>query len=389
MGQGGLFGIQAAVEDLNRQGGAKVGRKRLPVRIFWADGASDPETTRQAAEELIKQHHVQFLVKGDEPPPIQPPLSQVADRYRIPFIAGVGPIEPWLGMKAEDPRHWPHTWALGFSISSLAPPEDFRSGPGYTVRDTWFSHLEMLGSRTNQKVGILAADDQDGQMWYASFIFILAEQGFQAIGGERSLGLMPLGTVDFSKVFEQWRREGVEVVWGNGPNPFLHAFMQSAGKNTFRPKFIALGRGVLNYDDIRGWGDDLAEGICTEVWWHPNLLDCLGFAGTTPRSLDARWRAIHALPAPCTIGPAYGNIQVLVDALERAGSLDPKKVMAALRTTDLKTLRGRVKFDRNQFSRGPLVLGQWRKKPDSGEWELKVIHSDHTFWPVESAPLVP
>jgi len=53
------------------------------------------------------------------------------------------------------------------------------------------------------------------------------------------------------------------------------------------------------------------------------------------------------------------------------------------------TMRHRVKFDENPFSRGPIVFGQWFRTDTPEKGELKVIHSDHDFWPASGKALFP
>jgi branched-chain amino acid transport system substrate-binding protein len=94
-------------------------------------------------------------------------------------------------------------------------------------------------------------------------------------------------------------------------------------------------------------------------------------------------------PVNRAIGPGYRTIQVLVDAVERAGTLDAQKVNEALAKTDLATIAQRVKFDENHFNRGPLVFGQWFKNDTPDKWELKIIFSKHDFIPATTQPVFP
>ena len=67
--------------------------------------------------------------------------------------------------------------------------------------------------------------------------------------------------------------------------------------------------------------------------------------------------------------------------------MDTEKVMAALAATDLKTIDGRVKFNENQFSIGPIVMGQWVKTDKPHKWELEIINSKHSDGPITAKPL--
>lgn len=381
-GQGGVFGIKAAVEDINKQGGVRVGGKRIPLRLSIVDNESDPNKAGSVAESLIVQDKVHFIVSGDEPPPMHPGVSQAAERHKVVYITSAGPEEPWVAMRQEAPTQWQYTWAAGlFAIVDPAPKEDFRSGSGYTIVDTWMTLLARFGANTNKKVGILCSDDADGRGWYMLFGPALRKAGYDVVGLDKHLGLIPLETTDFSSAVEAWKEAKVEILWGNCPGPFFGAAWKQAHALGFRPKMVSIGRGALYYEDVAAWGGELPNGITTEVWWDPSMTDSPGIAGTTPASLAERWVSQTKQPVNRAIGPGYRTIQVLIDAIERAGSLESRKVNEALAKTDLPTIGHRVRFDANHFSRGPLVFGQWFRTAGAQPWELKVVSSNHDFLP--------
>jgi len=389
-GQGGVFGIQAAVEDINKQGGVRVGKDKLPIKLVIVDNESDPNKSGSLAESLITQDNVSFIVSGDEPPPMHAGVSQAADRYKVPYLTSVGPLEPWLGMRNETPTRWQYTWATGLmAIATPADPGDFRAKPGYTVIDTWTSMLDLYGSKTNKKVAVLASDDPDGRGWYTLFGPSLKKLGYTPIGIDKNLGLMPMETTDFSSVIKAWKDAGVEILWGNAPGPFFGAVWKQCSALGFKPKLVSISRGALYYNDVNSWGGDLAYGIGSEIWWDPSLKDSPGIGGTTPVSLAERWKTAKSQPMNPAIGPGYRSMQVLVDAIQRAGSTEAEKVNAALKTTDLKTIGHRVKFDDNHFSRGPVLFGQWFKTDKPEKWELKVVFSKHDFVASTGEPIFP
>jgi branched-chain amino acid transport system substrate-binding protein len=389
-GQGAIFGVKVAADDINRQGGVKVGNARMPIKLVIVDNESDPNKAGSLAESLIVQDKVRFIVSGDEPPPMHAGVSQAADRYRIPYVTSVGPIEPWSAMRQETSTKWEYTWATGmFAIDTPAKEGDFRAKPGYTVMDTWTAMLNLYGGQTNKKVGIIASDEPDGRGWYTVFGPALKRLGYTVVGLDKNLGLMPLETTDFSSAIKEWKDADVQILWGNCPGPFFGAVWKQATTLGFKPKMVSIGRGALYYSDVSAWGGDLPWGIGTEVWWDPSLKDSPGIGGTTPMSLAERWKSEAKQPLNPGIGPGYRSVQVLVDAIERAGALDPEKVNAALAKTDLQTIVHRVKFDENHFNRGPLMFGQWFKTDTPEKWELKVVFSKHDFVPAAGKPIFP
>jgi ABC-type branched-subunit amino acid transport system substrate-binding protein len=389
-GQGAVFGIKAAVDDLNREGGVKVGNAKIPVKLTVVDNESDPNKAGSLGESLIVSDKVHFICSGDEPPPMHAGVSHAADRHKIPYVTSVGPVEPWLGMRQETSTKWQYTWATGlFAIDTPAKEGDFRARPGYTVMDTWRAMLDLYGSQTNKKVALIASDEPDGRGWYMLFGPALKRLGYTVVGMEKNLGLMPLETTDFSSVIKQWKDSKCEIFWGNCPGPFFGAVWKQASTLGFKPKMVCIGRAPLFYADASAWGGDLPWGIGVEVWWDPSFKDSPGIGGTTPMSLAERWAKETKQPLNPAIGPGYRSIQVLVDAIQRAGTLDGEKVNAALAQTDLLTIGHRVKFDENHFSRGPLLFGQWFKTDKPQKWELKVVFSKHDFAPATDKPIFP
>jgi len=391
-GEGGIFGVQAAVEDINKLGGVYVeefGRK-IPIKLIVADCESDPVKSGTLAEDMILRDKIHFLVPPMEPPHLRAPIATVADRYKIPQITGHGPLEPWLGMRMEVDPPWQYTWTTCFSIATPAPPGDFRDKPGYTIIDTWVAMLDLFGDQTNKTVGVFADYSPDGVGWYRSFPPELAKLGYTVVGIEEDLGLCPDDTKDYSSVINEWKDNDVEIVWACAPGHQWGILARQGKAMDFQPTMISAARAALYYDDINAWGGDLPLGVGIEIWWDPSYEGCPGIGGTTPQSLLDRWIEATGEPVNPNIGWSYIHIQILVDAIERAGTLDADTVLKAIGETDMMTINHRVKFDQEtQLSRVPLSFGQWYKTDKPQVWECPIVFSKHDFIPATAEPIFP
>jgi ABC-type branched-subunit amino acid transport system substrate-binding protein len=289
-------------------------------------------------------------------------------------------------MKASPP--WQYSWVAGFAI--VIPPAvgDFREGqPGYTIQDTWLDALGVYADKTNKKVGVFVTDDPDGRAWYGIFPGLLTQAGYDVMATDQNLGLVPLEPGDYSALIQQWIDYGVEIIWGNSPSPHFKAMWEQAHTLGFKPKVVSVGRGALFWKDVSGWGDDLPWGVGTEMWWSENFpaTECPGIGDTTPASLAQRWTTAKNGPVSQAIPCGYLSVQVLVDAIRRAGSLDRTKINTAIAQTDLQTINHRVKFDPNEhFSREPLFFGQWVKTASQWAWELPITFSKHPWLAAQS-----
>jgi len=393
-GEGNVWGEKAAVEDINKQGGIYIkeyGRK-LPVKLIVLDNESDPTKAMSLEESLVTRDKVHFLAPPNQPIPLQIPSATIAERYKVARVSGGTPMEPWLAVRNEASPPWEHSWTYTFAIVAPAPKGSIWDRPGYTIKDTWEGMINLFGPKTNKKAGVFASDEPDGRGWYSLFPPMLEGWGYAVAGIKRNLGLFPVDTTDFSSIIREWMDNNVEIVWGNCPGPLFGAMWRQARAMGFQPKIVYVGRAALYYEDISAWGGDLPWGIGTEIWWSPSFdpKACPGIGGTTPMSLYERWVKDTGRPLNPGIGWGYNGIQILADAIERAGSLDSEKVKKALSETDMKTISSpRVQFDENHSARMPLVFGQWFKTDKPWVWECPIVYSKHDFVKATTEPLFP
>ncbi len=381
-GQGCTFGAQAAVDDINAQGGIYVKEfdRKIPVKYIVVDNESDPGKSGPLAEDLILRDKVDMLYSVDSSPSIHIPIAEVAEKHGVPHIVGGGPLEPWFGARSETESKWSYTWFPGFGIATPPPEGDPRHGkPGYTIKDSWFAVLDDFGDQTNKVAGVFATDEPDGIGWYGLFPGLLEEWGATVIGVEDKLGFYPLGTTDFTSMCNAWKDAEVEILWGNVPGPEFGTLWRQCKQLGFNPKIVIVGRAPLFLVDVETWGGDLPQGVGTEIWWDPEYTGP-GIGDTTPQSLADRWTEETGEPLNRGIGHGYAPMQVLFDAVERAGTLDKVAINEAMAETNLETVNYLTKFDpETHFSWIPLFVGQWQKTDADYVWELGITHSEHDF----------
>jgi len=388
-GQGGVFGAKAAVEDINKQGGIfiKEAGKKLPVKLVVVDIASDSVKAGTLQEALILQDKVDGLVSPVEVPDLMAIRSKVGEKYGVPHVGSIGPMENWLGMwsPGELPKY---TWLTAFSLGTPAPEGDFRYGKaGYLIGDTWKAGLDMVKDQTNGKVGIYGSDDPDGKGWYAALGPAVKAWGYDPVGWDQNKGMFPYGTIDFSAMIKFWRDEEVDILFGNCSGPDFGTMWRQINTTDWKPKIVIATKASLFWEDVSSWGGDLPQGICCELWWHPGIADSPGIGSTTPQSLADSWTEETGKGLNRAIGYGYLPTQIMLNAIERAGTLDKEEINKALAQTDMQSIWSRVVFDENHISRVPVCMGQWSKTDKSYIWDVNVIYSDLPSIPVE-APLI-
>jgi branched-chain amino acid transport system substrate-binding protein len=393
-GQGSGWALQAAVVDLNNQGGifVKDYNRKLPVRLVLLDNQSDPIKASTLTESLILQDKVNFLVSGNESPPAFVSTATMADKYKTPYVGNVGPFEPYQAQRSQANPPWMYVWATGFHIGAPAEEGDFRAGvPGYTIASVSGDVINQFAGQTNKKTAIFASDEPDGRGWYSTFPAALTQMGLIVDGANKELGLAPPDTTDFSTIINTWKANQAEIMFGNALAPWFGTLWKQCKELGYKPKLVYAGRAALYYTDVSAWGGDLPNGICCEQLWSPSMDPnvCKGIGDTTPKSLGDRWTAAKNQPVNQAIGWSYANVQSIASAIEAAGTLDKTKVNAALATLDITTIGGRLKYDKSQFSQWPLAFGQWQSTNQPAKWVWQTIVSDFSFIPKTAAPLFP
>jgi branched-chain amino acid transport system substrate-binding protein len=103
-----------------------------------------------------------------------------------------------------------------------------------------------------------------------------------------------------------------------------------------------------------------------------------------------RWYKATGKPLNWGIGWDYLGAQILLHAIEKAGTLDREAVNKAIGETDMKTIFGRVLFDKETQNHGfPCYVGQWRKTDKPWKWECPVVFSQDPNMPTTAEVIFP
>lgn len=369
-GEGAKFGFQAAIDDINEAGGVYVKEydAKLPVELVVLDNESDPAKASSNASDLILRHSVDALV-GNGTPVVDIPISSVADRNKTTFLAAT-PFEPWW-----DTGPYEYAWNQFFRVATPLPADDPRANEsGFKLTDLLLDVTKKFEDQTNKKVAIFVSDDADGRAWYSIFPEVVKAAGYEPpVGYDKKLGLFPPGTIDFTPIIREWKSAGAEILWINTPPPDTAVLLRQMESVGYKPKLVISFRALIFQQDVEAVGGDLANGVFAEEWWYPDFPadQFPGIGDTTGQSLAQRYEATGK-PLNMGIGVGYSQVQVILDAVERAGTLDKEAINTAIGETNMKTIYGDVLFTDTHDSPMRAVLGQWVKSGD--KWEYRLVN---------------
>jgi branched-chain amino acid transport system substrate-binding protein len=86
------------------------------------------------------------------------------------------------------------------------------------------------------------------------------------------------------------------------------------------------------------------------------------------------------------IGYKYANMELVIDALQRAQTLDAQALRDAIAATDIDTVIGHIKYNEQNWCEPMLLGGQWTKV--DGKWIQNIIvNKNNTSVPLSSTPM--
>jgi branched-chain amino acid transport system substrate-binding protein len=325
---------------INQAGGLQIGGKKCAIRYKIYDSKSTVAGSADAAARAILQDKVDFLMAQGTPDTTNAP-ADLCERHRIPCITTNTPVAAWLFGPDGTPEIYTYTHHFFFSVPDLVA-----------------NHIGMikeLPGGFNGNVGYLYPNDSDGTVFASLF-----DPAFRKVGWKPTdPGRFAQGLPDFSSIINQFKRARVEVVTGVLAPPDLQNFMQQAAQAGFKPKMYVIDKGTGYPEPMNALGQ-AGHGLLSVNFWSPAFPGRSKFGDYTGEGLvDAFEKATGKQYVP-PLGFDDAAYDVLLDALQRAGSTDRAAVLAALGSTRLETVAGTVAFNDKHYSVAPLGGAQWR-----------------------------
>jgi branched-chain amino acid transport system substrate-binding protein len=347
------------VEEINKDGGIfmKDLGKKLPIKVKPMDTESNPTKAAEVASKLILQDKIDLMLVLHTPDTVNP-VDAICERYQVPCISSVAPIEPWL---TGGPYKWSfhYFWGLGDIIGVFT--------------GMW----NAFADQTDKVVGGFWPNDPDGAVWAVEFTKKLKGMGYKVV----DVGRFPYGMQDFSSFISTWKKEKVEILTGVPIPPDWATAWRQCHQQGFIPKIATIGKAILFPAAVEALGGNLAEGLSSEIWWTPWHPFKSSLTGETCKELADSWTKTTKRQWTQPLGFDYAAFEIAANVLKRAGSLDKKKIREALVQINLDTIVGHIKFNDKNYSLTPLVGGQW-VKGSKWPWDLQITYN-------KSAPNIP
>jgi len=335
-------GYELAVNDINAAGGVDVGGTKIPLELIILDDESDATKTVQHLETQYAENDVVAYLGGFGSD-LHAAAAAIAEKNKVPYL---GVAFALYGVHQQ-----------GFKY--LFSP--FPKSPALAT-----STFDMLDSLDPKPTNI--AVFQETTDWGAELGGLWTEQA-NARGYTITTYEYAPGTTDFSSIILPAKDSGADVLLAL-PNP---PDGLTLAKQIKELDFNASVYVFIRAADPPTFGENLgvdSDGFMLMPGWNRGV----NFAGVA--EMSDRHQAAYGRPALAVTGPAYACVQILADAITRAGSLDRDAIRDAIAATNLDTMVGPVTFNEDGTGNVLNVINQWQ----DGKQVL--------IWPPEQ-PVVP
>ncbi|MGE4450264.1 amino acid ABC transporter substrate-binding protein [Castellaniella sp.] len=327
---------QLAVDQINRKGGVEVGGKKYTLALKIYDNQSDVNLSVRQYTQLVSKDKVNFLL-GPFASNFALADSAVSEKYQVPMVQGGG---------ASD-----QIFSRGFKyvFGTLAPASNYF---GSTI-----AMLKQLKPVPAQ-VALLYADDAFDVSVAKGTRPLLEQAGLKTTLDERYSS----NASDFNTLLSQIKSKQTDAVLVAGHETEILNFIRQAKSLDVSPKLYSFTVGVPSEDFRKALGADAEYAFGMTAWLPSETLkdDWFGDAAQFAKAWGAQYRYEPDYHAASGVA----DVEAIVKAIEKAGSLDPKAVRDALAASDFQSLYGHIAFAGNgQINLDQIVIQVQNGKP--------------------------
>jgi len=356
-GADSLRAVELAVKEINANGGVTVGGEKRPLKIESIDTReSEPglpvHDALAAIERLITDKKPHALVVSSFRSEVLLSSMDLIGQYKVPNIITIAMTTEFEKKLQTDYDKYKYNFRMGLTS-------------GYLVQ--YLSNImEHIGDELGfKKVYIINQDVLWAEGTAGGVAKWFEANGWEVVGKDS----YPTGASDFSSSLTKARQGGAQVIMPVFDMPQAGILLKQA-KSMRVPAlmagFISPAASASAWNTFDGEVEGLVNFIF-EIGPIPvkAVPQSVSFFENYGKEFGADRQSKLSGHGP---GPSYDAVYVLVDAIERANSLDADAIVDALKKTDTKGVIGRIKFNENHqviygFDPAETAIGaafQWR-----------------------------
>lgn len=328
-------GYVLAVEDINAAGGVTIQGTQIPLELVILDDESDPTKTVQHMETLYSDEEIVAYLGGFGSD-LHAAAAAIAEKNKVPYLGVAFAL------------YQIHQQGYQYLFSP------FPKSPALAT--AYFDVFDSLDPKP-LKVAIFAETTDWGAELGAAWRQEAETRGYEIVADETYAP----GSTDFSDLILRAKDAGAQAVLALPNPPDALTIVKQMKELDFNPAITAIVRGA----DAVTWPENMgADGdyVLLSAGGNPEA--------DFPGALDmvARHQERFDKTAAGTTAPAYSLVQILVDAIQRADSLDPQTIRDAIAATDMTTVAGPVTFNSDGTGNVITVVSQYQNGQQKLVW---------------------
>jgi branched-chain amino acid transport system substrate-binding protein len=325
-------GIKLAVEEINAAGGVNVAGQKRPFQVEVIDTRDlEPgvpvSDALLAVEKLILDKKADFILGGPVRSEAALAAMPLLSKYKKVSIVTTGVLTPkYSAMVAEHYDKYKYCFRIHGEAKHL-------------VGEMMANFTELKKKYGFNNLFIIAQDVSHARGAAKVMSAVAAKKGWNVTGVQ----IFPTGATDFSTALLKAKETKSQIIniWMDMPESAILL------KQWYDMKIPALpfGSTLAAAEQPGFWKATDGKGeytLCNVVNAGNAPSEATPWTMKFYNAYAKRW---GIAPEGLGSSSSYMAVYVLRNAIERAGSLDPDKVVAALEKTDLMGVYGRIRFD--------------------------------------------
>jgi branched-chain amino acid transport system substrate-binding protein len=343
-GAGGKWvrqGYEIGIKHINDAGGVYLEefKKKIPLEIIFVDNESDPAKSASRMDKLYSVDKVDVFLGSFAGALIIPQLA-TAEKYKTPIL-----------------------------VTTMTSTAEFQKGykyiftPFQSEQDQAIAFLDVIESLPRDqrptKVAYFGIQDE----WGTSTGRYLKEFAAKRNVEIKLFEMYAMTATDFSSHIINAKNAGADALFTTPSPPQGVRFVKQMKELDWSPKLAF----ILRAADDSSWPKNLGKDgdfVCHSGGWDYHLK--VPGIQRFNENYKSSYGSFPEIPA----GVAYACMQILADALQRAGTLEKDKVRDAIASTNVMTVMGPMKFKSNGRGDGKYlqVVSQWQNGNDELVW---------------------
>lgn len=315
-------GYDLWAQEVNAKGGIVIKGKKYPVKLVYADAQSNPAAGAAAAERLITQENVDFIL-GPYSSGVTLAVAPVVDKYKVPMITG----------SAESPLIWTNKFYYTFGT---IPPINFTGAASIKT----LTELKPAP----KTIAIIGSNDAFSKATAEAYKTAAEAARLKVV----KFSIVPSGQ-DMTPLLSAIRGMKPDVVAFGGHDEEHVKMVKALRQIGYTPKALLMHCGITEKAFIDAVGKD-AEQIFGTTCWTSTANTRSKILWPTAAAYSAASRKAFNNPGDYTQGGCSAAGIAFQVALQKIGATPGMsesmraKLIKALEEVDVQTFYGRVKF---------------------------------------------